>query len=264
MQNININGYKALLYCFGLSSSRYIEYATALDYLKKEPREKILDIGSGHSIFPSILKNEGFDVFVVDNARESLVWQKKKTKSPGSKRHLKVALSSGERLPFDDSTFSSVTAISVIEHVPDDRGVAREIGRVLKSHGTCIVSVPATPLTETLTNTHWTYGVPTFPRMWLRPTLGVVFKRFNVDRRDKDYLIREYCTRDVLKRIVEPSGCALEEISPFENVTAKMIYSNIVPSGVLTPLELLLVAKFTNIGESIKNVGGVIIKMRKP
>lgn len=262
--NINLNGYKTLMYCFGLSSSRYIEYTTALNFLEPEPGQKILDVGSGHSIFPSILKNEGFDAFVVDIARGSLIWQKNKIKNLiGSRRYLEVALSRGERLPFKDNTFSCVTAISVLEHIPDDKGVAREIGRVLKISGTCIVSVPATPKDKMFISTDWTSGIPSYQRILLRPALGVVFKKFNVDR-DKEYLIRKYSMKDVLKRIVEPSGCVLEEFIPFENVVAKMIYNWIFPSGVLTPLEFLLVNKFTNIGTSTKNVGGIIIKMRKP
>ena len=252
------------MYCFGLSSSRYIEYTTALNFLEPESGQKILDVGSGHSIFPSILKNEGFDAFVVDVARDSLIWQKNKIKNLiGSRRYLEAALSRGERLPFKDNTFSCVTAISVLEHIPDDKGIAREIGRVLKTSGTFIVSVPATPKDKTLISTDWTSGIPSYQRILLGPALGVIFKKFNVDR-DKEYLIRKYSMKDVLKRIVEPSGCVLEEIIPFENAVAKMIYNWIFPSGVLTPLEFLLVNKFNNMGASIKNVGGVIIKMRKP
>jgi len=36
---INVNGLKAVLYCYGLSASRYIEYAYALQFLLPEVKQ---------------------------------------------------------------------------------------------------------------------------------------------------------------------------------------------------------------------------------
>jgi SAM-dependent methyltransferase len=45
-------------------------------------------------------------------------------------------------LPFDDQQFDLVCACDVIEHVPDDRALFREVSRVLKDQGVLICSVP--------------------------------------------------------------------------------------------------------------------------
>jgi SAM-dependent methyltransferase len=46
-------------------------------------------------------------------------------------------------LPFEDGTFDLVTALDVVEHVDDDLGMLRELGRVLAPAGTLLISVPA-------------------------------------------------------------------------------------------------------------------------
>ena len=46
-------------------------------------------------------------------------------------------------LPFPDSTFDRVICSEVMEHIPDDRGAANELTRVLKSGGTIAVTVPS-------------------------------------------------------------------------------------------------------------------------
>ncbi len=49
----------------------------------------------------------------------------------------------GERLPFADGLFDCVICTETLEHVPDDRVVARELVRVLRPGGVLCVSVPA-------------------------------------------------------------------------------------------------------------------------
>jgi SAM-dependent methyltransferase len=46
-------------------------------------------------------------------------------------------------LPFEDASFDLVTALDVIEHVDDDRGLILELRRVLAPGGTLLVTVPA-------------------------------------------------------------------------------------------------------------------------
>jgi SAM-dependent methyltransferase len=46
-------------------------------------------------------------------------------------------------LPFEDASFALVTALDVIEHVEDDRGLIRELSRILAPGGMLLVTVPA-------------------------------------------------------------------------------------------------------------------------
>jgi ubiquinone/menaquinone biosynthesis C-methylase UbiE len=47
-----------------------------------------------------------------------------------------------QALPFPDSSFSRITALEVLEHVPDFRKAVREIHRCLSPDGRVIISVP--------------------------------------------------------------------------------------------------------------------------
>ena len=47
------------------------------------------------------------------------------------------------RLPFAESSIGTITALDVIEHVPDDAGVLNEIFRVLRPGGLLLLTVPA-------------------------------------------------------------------------------------------------------------------------
>jgi SAM-dependent methyltransferase/UDP-N-acetylglucosamine transferase subunit ALG13 len=49
----------------------------------------------------------------------------------------------GDRLPFDDASFDSLTLLDVLEHTPDDRTTLDEVSRVLRPGGLLVMSVPA-------------------------------------------------------------------------------------------------------------------------
>lgn len=50
-----------------------------------------------------------------------------------------------ESLPFDEATFDLVTCLDVLEHLADDVGGLRELGRVARPGGYLVVTVPAYP-----------------------------------------------------------------------------------------------------------------------
>jgi SAM-dependent methyltransferase len=58
-------------------------------------------------------------------------------------RGVPFALGWGTQLPFRDGTFGTVTALDVIEHVPDHVGILNEIHRVLRPGGLLLATVPA-------------------------------------------------------------------------------------------------------------------------
>lgn len=53
-----------------------------------------------------------------------------------------VDLNHKKELPYQDNTFDIVTATEVIEHLEDFRAILREIYRVLKPGGICVLSTP--------------------------------------------------------------------------------------------------------------------------
>ncbi len=56
--------------------------------------------------------------------------------------HINAVQGDGERLPFADGQFDCVICTETLEHVPDDRVVARELVRVLRPSGLLVISVP--------------------------------------------------------------------------------------------------------------------------
>lgn len=48
-------------------------------------------------------------------------------------------------LPFDDESFDAVICSHVLEHIPEDIDVAREMSRVLRRNGRALIQVPVNP-----------------------------------------------------------------------------------------------------------------------
>lgn len=93
-----------------------------------------LDIGAGHGTLITRIKAEmKVESSVCDYTDELM-------KLPGQK--VDIANLNHEQLPYADATFDVVTATEVIEHLEDFRRVVREIHRVLKPGGVCILSTP--------------------------------------------------------------------------------------------------------------------------
>ena len=59
------------------------------------------------------------------------------------KRGVPFVRGSGTQLPFADGSIDVITALDVVEHVPDDRGLLRELRRVLRPGGLLLLTVPA-------------------------------------------------------------------------------------------------------------------------
>jgi SAM-dependent methyltransferase len=48
----------------------------------------------------------------------------------------------GGRTPFDDAAFDQIVIVDFLEHIPDDRGFARELARITRPGGQIIINVP--------------------------------------------------------------------------------------------------------------------------
>ncbi|ABU60097.1 Methyltransferase type 11 [Roseiflexus castenholzii DSM 13941] len=125
---------------------RLIEYPWATRALGIARGDTVVDIGSGTSSFPHMLAKEGVNVVIVEIEHRRVRWQRDKrraTARPGDGELLPI-VADATRLPFRSGSVPSISAISSLEHIPDDAAVGREIGRVLAPGGIVALTLPFT------------------------------------------------------------------------------------------------------------------------
>jgi ubiquinone/menaquinone biosynthesis C-methylase UbiE len=148
--------------------------------------DRMLDCGAGTGIFADEM-NALCDVTVLDTFEESLRMLRKRFPEDRV-----ITLEAGE-VPLPDQSLHYVTALDVLEHVPDDRAVVRGFARLLKPGGLAVVTVPASmalwsdwdvglhhyrryeqsQLSDLFTAEDWEVvhanytNVPVFPLVWL-------------------------------------------------------------------------------------------------
>lgn len=96
----------------------------------------ILEVGGGRGGLTGLLY-PGATIVNVDIDRE--LAKAEPNRRPG----IRFVCADATRLPFADATFGAVTMFDLLEHVPDDRGAAREAERVLRPGSTTLVSTPS-------------------------------------------------------------------------------------------------------------------------
>jgi SAM-dependent methyltransferase len=144
---VALNGWRILWETVNdFSLWRLIEYPWATRALDVRPGDLVVDIGSGTSSFPHMLAKEGVDVVIVELEADRVRWQRDKrraTARPGDGRFLPL-VADATRLPFRDGSVRRISAVSSLEHIPDDGAVGREIGRALAEDGLVVLTLPFT------------------------------------------------------------------------------------------------------------------------
>lgn len=96
----------------------------------------LLDCGAGTGLFASEMEKL-CRVVVLDDHEEALCMLRKRF------RPEQIFSLAGDKVPLPDESVEYVTALDVLEHVPDDREVVRGFHRLLKPGGLAVVTVPA-------------------------------------------------------------------------------------------------------------------------
>ncbi len=103
---------------------------------KLAPGSRVLDGAVGLGQLADRLRHHGLRPFGIDASFEAVLHVRTKLGIP-------AVLGDLTRLPFRDVAFDGVTSGETLEHLDDDAAAVREIGRVLKSEGLCVSTVPA-------------------------------------------------------------------------------------------------------------------------
>lgn len=100
------------------------------------PTDTLLDCGAGTGVFAKEMEAH-CRVFALDDHAESLRILRTRF------RPEQILSLAGDRVPLPDGSLEYVTALDVLEHVPDDTAVVNGFHRLLKPGGLAVVTVPA-------------------------------------------------------------------------------------------------------------------------
>lgn len=100
------------------------------------PGDLLLDCGAGTGLFAEEMA-ASCRVMVLDDHEEALRLLRTRFKPE------QILSLAGDRVPLPDGSLEYVTALDVLEHVPDDAAVVRGFHRLLKPGGLAVVTVPA-------------------------------------------------------------------------------------------------------------------------
>lgn len=98
---------------------------------------KVLDLGSGLGQYSRLLLQQGAsEVVGLEYQAEKSEWSAARF---GHER-FRAVVGSADALPMEDASFDTIFSHTVFEHLPDVPGALREIRRVLRPDGCCLLS----------------------------------------------------------------------------------------------------------------------------
>ena len=112
-------------------------YKNVISLLGKTKNEAVLDLGCGDGVLSYLLYEKGLKVSGIDLSEEAIEFAKNKTNN-----RIEFKVGSVYHLPWEDNSFDIVLSSDVIEHLEDVSQYLKEIKRVLKPNGKCVISTP--------------------------------------------------------------------------------------------------------------------------
>src|SRR3989338_3506463 len=119
---------------FARFNERPVEYGFVFKCLLKIYPQKILDVGTGTTALPHLMRNCGFMITAIDNVKD--FWP-----SGMVNRHYHV-INDDIRDPKLSETFDAITCISALEHIRESGEAITNLFRLLNTNGYLILSFP--------------------------------------------------------------------------------------------------------------------------
>lgn len=117
------------------SQDLYQKIAMAIDIGENS---RILDVGCGKANIYDYL-SEKIQYFGIDISPTAIKIQKLRNNKHPNRLFL---IGDASKIPFESNYFDAVMCVGVLEHVPDSQAVCRELYRILKEGGRCVIVVP--------------------------------------------------------------------------------------------------------------------------
>ena len=121
---------------FTVHNERPIEYRFALQTLGENHPENVLDVGTGTTAWPHLLRNCGYVVTAIDNIRD--YWHEGMVNRHWTVLNVDI-LDSKDKL---STNFEAITCISVLEHIEDHARAMQNMVRLLATRGVLILTTP--------------------------------------------------------------------------------------------------------------------------
>jgi 2-polyprenyl-3-methyl-5-hydroxy-6-metoxy-1,4-benzoquinol methylase len=113
------------------------------------PKGRILDVGCGRGILPTLMRERGWEV-------DALEFSEIAARHARDELHLPVFVGDIVQSPYPDGAFDAVVLWHVLEHLPDPAAAIRRARQILRPGGFLIVAVPNfESLQARLTGRHW-------------------------------------------------------------------------------------------------------------
>lgn len=101
---------------------------------------RALDVGCGAGQLALALAERGYEVSAVDVAEGMVAATRQRFAQAGRSADVRVA--DVQALPYDDATFTWVTALGLVEYLPDPAVAVREFARVARPGGHVLFTAP--------------------------------------------------------------------------------------------------------------------------
>ncbi len=236
---------------------RTVEFRLAISELAPRPGDRILDVGSPKLLSLYLSDQAKADVYSTDIdeyfIRDYERFRKLKRVSAELFHTLVV---DGRRMQFSGETFDKVFSISVLEHIPDkgDSECMKEICRVLRKDGLCVITVPFAPQAQDQ------FKDP-FEFYW-----SAASKKDNAT--GKIFYQRRYDETALHTRLVEPSGLHLKKIlylgERLQASPEKEVADYLPPAtGVIQPFLSTLLHTVSTDWRQLKKPLGAMVVLQK-
>ncbi len=143
-------GLKAILNPLRSGYSRYVEFPYVLTELGSLEQKRVLDIGSPKMLALFCAARFKLKELISIDLRKNELTEYQEYQKACSNRLLTIETGDGRKLPYADESFDSIYSVSVIEHIDHDGDsrCVKEVSRLLKKGGRCVLSFPYAPQEE--------------------------------------------------------------------------------------------------------------------
>lgn len=206
-----------------ISYARIAEAAIISEALGLESGKSIIDVGTGLNPLPLYWAWHGMRVVCTDPDDFLLRMNPTAARLGLDDGRVEFLITDGASLPYPDNSFDYWTSVSVVEHIPGDGDsrVMREAARVLKPGGIAVLTTEASRETgESWYRTSFYFGkqyTSEIDNVW-KEALAIENPVETIDHfeesesTDSFALLRNYDRRQILDRLVKPSGLEIVEI----------------------------------------------------